>query len=213
MSLRARLALFIALALAVALGLQGWLGWASFRTRLLEDVDRDLDRYANTTIGQITHPNPDADHDVSGGLRWDYESGHRAQLFVDGKLRYAVGGAMPEGVNPTAQGSSTLGDYRVQVYAVAGTLLPTTLVVAAPLHDYRLAQQNYLRALLLTIPLIALAGAVAAWLIATQALRPLRDLSNATREVAASGDLNARVPTAPGGGELGELTTRFNQML
>ena len=214
MTLRVRVALFIALALTLALALQGWLGWASFQRFLLADLDRDLNRYAVTTITQITHPGPlDGDHDTQGGLSWDFESGHRAQLMVNGKLRFAVGGAMPAGIDAKGRGPATVGIYRVQVYEVSGALLPTTLVVAAPLRDYLLAQQNYQRALLFTIPLIALAGALAAWIIASHVLRPLHALSAAAGQVATSGDLNARVPPARGGGELTELTTQFNVML
>ena len=68
MTLRVRVALFIALALTLALALQGWLGWASFQRFLLADLDRDLNRYAVTTITQITHTGPpDGDHDTQGG--------------------------------------------------------------------------------------------------------------------------------------------------
>jgi two-component system sensor histidine kinase MprB len=58
---------------------------------------------------------------------------------------------------------------------------------------------------------IALAAALAA-LVATAALRPVRRLTAAAENVAATGDLSERV-AAGGSDELGRLATRFNAML
>jgi two-component system sensor histidine kinase MprB len=58
---------------------------------------------------------------------------------------------------------------------------------------------------------IALAAALAA-LVATAALRPVRQLTAAAESVAATGDLSERVAVT-GSDELGRLATRFNGML
>jgi two-component system, OmpR family, sensor histidine kinase MprB len=58
---------------------------------------------------------------------------------------------------------------------------------------------------------IAFAAAVAA-LVASAALRPVRRLTTAAENVAATGDLTERVAVT-GGDELGRLATRFNAML
>jgi two-component system sensor histidine kinase MprB len=58
---------------------------------------------------------------------------------------------------------------------------------------------------------IALAAALAA-LVATAALRPVRRLTAAAENVAATGDLSERVESS-GNDELGRLATRFNGML
>ena len=58
---------------------------------------------------------------------------------------------------------------------------------------------------------IALAAALAA-LVATAALKPVRKLTAAAENVAATGDLSERVE-ASGSDELGRLATRFNAML
>ena len=58
--------------------------------------------------------------------------------------------------------------------------------------------------------LIGLAGG--AWL-AFRALRPVRDITEATRSIVATGNINARVPESGRGDELDDLTKLFNQML
>jgi two-component system OmpR family sensor kinase len=57
------------------------------------------------------------------------------------------------------------------------------------------------------------AGALAIWLVAGRALRPLARFAGLADEIGRSGDLRRRVPAEPRRDALGRLTTSFNAML
>jgi two-component system sensor histidine kinase MprB len=86
-------------------------------------------------------------------------------------------------------------------------------VIAAQLFDQTSHALNRIRFWILLVGGIGivLAAALAAF-VATAALRPVRRLTAAAENVAATGDLTERVAVA-GGDELGRLAVRFNAML
>jgi signal transduction histidine kinase len=55
----------------------------------------------------------------------------------------------------------------------------------------------------------AFAGGILVWRVT----RPIRQVSATARRILATGDLTARVPVPPGGGELGDLVTQLNTVL
>jgi signal transduction histidine kinase len=67
------------------------------------------------------------------------------------------------------------------------------------------------RPLIYTLAILLAATLVAAFLV-WQFTRPIKDLSNAARRVA-EGDFNFRVPAANRSDEMGQLATRFNEMI
>lgn len=55
----------------------------------------------------------------------------------------------------------------------------------------------------------AFAGGILVWRVT----RPIREVNTTTRRIVATGDLTARVPVPPGGGELADLVSQLNTVL
>jgi signal transduction histidine kinase len=70
--------------------------------------------------------------------------------------------------------------------------------------------RNVFGLLVIVVVAVGLVGGAA---ITLQALRPLRELSDAVRTIARTGQLSARVPARPGGDIVDELSDTFNQMV
>ena len=220
MSLRARLAIFIAVLIAVAVLAQGAVGYKRFERLGLEEVDRILMNFVN----DIAHR---PRMDMRGGrfgrgddgskpskpILQNLESGNRdlrvRVLQNEVEIR-EFGEAFPTGLNIPKQGIATSGQWRVVGLALSPEL---RMEGAFYLQEQQRNVQNYLQSLLLTVPLFAGLGALAAWLFSAAALTPLEVLISATTHVADSGDLSQRVPHRGGRGELERLSQTFNQML
>jgi len=85
------------------------------------------------------------------------------------------------------------------------------LLITRSIEDFaELSRQNFYSRVLVTLVVFGL-GMVAAMFLSSSFTRPLRDLSEAARRVAA-GDLQAKVPRG-GEDELGELSRGFNEMV
>ncbi len=85
------------------------------------------------------------------------------------------------------------------------------LLITRSIEDFsELSRQNFYSRLVVTLAVFGL-GMVAAMFLSSSFTRPLRDLSEAARRVAA-GDLQAKVPRG-GQDELGELSRGFNEMV
>ena len=110
-----------------------------------------------------------------------------------------------------AQGSVpvTLGTWRVR-----GERLPNGWYLQAVISEQGLLSnlERYRQSVGLTIVLVSGFGAWLAWWLTGPALQPLRHLTQTARQVANSGDLSLRV-TTKSGGELGDLSQTFNDML
>lgn len=205
MSLRLRLALFIAAAIAVSLLAQGVLGYISFERSLYATLDGDLRGYLFRLIERDRFER-DRPESPFGG----YVS--RARLVQDQKVLQQWGTFPSEVPIPTSSTPSTIrtvGNWRV------GTLdLGEGFFLQAALQSEQVISSldNYRNTVLLTALAVVLASTLIAWLLAGPALRPLRHLLKATTQVAASGDLGQRVPTG-GAGELKTLSQTFNHMM
>jgi signal transduction histidine kinase len=235
MSLRARLALLMALMIAVAVMAQGAVGYARYERLTLEEADRQLSDYVTDTVQSLPSellpraPFPRDDrngpNDRRGPSKYDPGFGRRgpdqprlidpnpsarARLLRDGTVIQIFGQAFPN-LKPL-NGLATIDGWRVAAIDLRNNL---RLEAAISLQDGQRGLRNYLESLALTVPLFAAFGALVAWLLSASALAPLETLIRAASHVADSGDLSARVPSKNGFGksELERLGSTFNQML
>jgi signal transduction histidine kinase len=240
MSLRARLAILMALMIAVAVMAQGAVGYARYERLTLEEADRQLSDYVADTVQSLpqavlpraafprddrTGPNDRRDpdkkpkYDPGFGRRGpnqprliDLNPSARARLLRDGSVIQTFGQAFPN-LKP-ANGLASIDGWRVAAIDLRNNL---RLEAAISLRDSQRGLRNYLESLALTVPLFAALGALVAWLLSGSALAPLETLIRAASHVADSGDLSARVPARTGHqlrqNELERLGNTFNQML
>ncbi len=217
MSLRIRLALFIGVLIAVAVLAQGAVGYKRFERLGLEEIDRVLRDYM-VNIGRFSLDGRQdrrfGSHDDNPGPpSRNLEVANqtlRGRLWQANTLVRSFGEAFPADLTVLKAGFQTVGEWRV-----ASLVLPQGMRLEAMvnLKDQLKGVRNYLQTLLLTVPLFAGLGALAAWLFSAAALQPLEVMIHATRHVAESGDLSQRVPQRNGKGELERLSQTFNQML
>ena len=212
MSLRTRLALFIAVAIAAALLLQGVSGYVAFRQQAYARLDGDLDLYLTQVRRALPRDRGPRRGDF-GFLPRDYVA--RVRFVRDGEVVAAQDG-FPEDVPlKLASGPQTYGVWRVgskeELLARAGV---ETFHIQAALssRDLLRSLERYRRTLFFTILSVSALGALIAFLLSRPALRPLDHLLNTAQRVATSGDLSLRVPQT-GGGELSRLSETFNRML
>jgi len=86
-----------------------------------------------------------------------------------------------------------------------------TLQLAADLGGVNQPLRAYLRALLVTLPVMMLLAAAAAAITAGRLLKPIKSLQRAASSIGASGDLLQAVPGATGRDELGRLAATLQQ--
>jgi signal transduction histidine kinase len=229
MSLRARLAILMALMIAVAVMAQGAVGYARYERLTLEEADRQLSDYVTDTVQSLpptllprapfprddrNGPNDRRDtdkkpkYDPGFGRRGpnqprliDPNPSARARLLRDGTVIQTFGQAFPS-LQPV-NGLASIDGWRVVAIDLRNNL---RLEAAISLQDGQRGLRNYLESLALTVPLFAALGALVAWLLSASALAPLETLIRAASHV-------ARVPTRTGRNELERLGSTFNQML
>ena len=225
MSLRARLALFIAVAIAAALLVQGMVGYLSFRQQAYASLDRDLNLYLTQLQTSQRDRGPRGgprDAQILNELFEGYIA--RARLVREGQVVAQPKDFPAEVPVEFASKSTTYGSWRVGSAALRleppnlsqGNSAPGTpnayIQGAVSSHELLEGLARYRRTLLITVVGVSLLGALVALLLSRPALRPLQHLLETARRVADSGDLSLRVPHE-GGGELGELSATFNRML
>ena len=107
-------------------------------------------------------------------------------------------------------GTSDEGRVRVVTVSVEGVGF---VQFARPLDEVD-SVLAHLRIRTISIGLAAIVGAgVLAWFLAGRTVRPIRDLTEATEYVAATGDLERGVDTSSGTDEVGRLSASFTAML
>ncbi|MFD3004169.1 sensor histidine kinase [Thermus tengchongensis] len=189
MSLRARLALFLALSIGLALLFQGALSYLAFKRLLEADLDRSLLFFVGALSEGRRPPRGEFAFRLVRG-----EEAHQSPNFPDWP-RLTPGAYWREG-------------WRVLVLEVPGG----TLTVARYDPGAVAALQSFRLALLGTGGALTLLFALLASRVAQVALRPLSRLTEVAQRVADSGDLSHRVE-AKGSGELKALAESFNHML
>jgi two-component system, OmpR family, sensor histidine kinase MprB len=203
MSFRQRLMLFTALAIAVTVAGASAAVWVVAKHELYSQLDQTLAVQAAS-----------ANHGPFGGGGSNYT----LTIHPDGDRTGQL--AIPVTKRALAVAHGTSGNYYVNT--TIQNLRWRELVYSpgpgsAVISIYPLAPtQHALNRIRLWILLvggigIALAAGLAA-LVATAALKPVRRLTAAAENVAATGDLSERVAVS-GNDELGRLATRFNAML
>ena len=198
MSFRQRVTLLTAIAIAVTVAAASGAVWIVAKHELYDQLDSTLYQQANTTgpfgggNNEIIHPDGD-------------RSGATAIPVTDRVLEVASGRLDHFYANVTIQGKRWR-EY-VQFRPPAGAVLSVQLLQPT---RHALGRIKFWILLFGGIGIAVAAGLAA--VVATAALRPVRRLTIAAENVAATGDLSERVEVA-GTDELGRLAGRFNEML
>jgi two-component system, OmpR family, sensor histidine kinase MprB len=201
-SFRQRLTLLTAIAIAVTVTGTSLAVWFVSKHELYGQLDATLGQQVSqpglfgggNVFTVVVHPDGDRTGTLAGVLPFT----RRAQSVAAG------------------QASSYFTDITVKGVALRELVVPSSdggaVMTVQPLAPTQHALSRIRFWILLVGGIgIALAAALAA-LVATAALRPVRRLTTAAENVAATGDLTERVAVT-GGDELGRLATRFNAML
>jgi two-component system, OmpR family, sensor kinase len=102
----------------------------------------------------------------------------------------------------------------VELRMAARRFAPAGVVVAAQPTAFARDQLSGFRVVLVVAAVLTgVAGAVASWVVAGRALRPLRDLTGTAAEIAGTGDLGRRLPVDRGSAETVALADGFNAMM
>jgi signal transduction histidine kinase len=229
-SLRVRLALLIALAVAGGLSLQGVLGYFVLEQSMRADLDRDLgylmqdiSRHVRTQGGNLRLPSIFGDTlvltritkgarvilDSADALPRSYDNdahpGVDAMTLPDGSLA----SGFPEPVGGVAPQPHSVGPWRVQVLPLGDG---SQLEGAISNRQYASSLELYRRTVTWTSLALAALGALGALWLARRALLPLLSFTATAGRIAESGDLRSRMPVVRGG-ELGRLSDTLNLML
>jgi signal transduction histidine kinase len=233
MSLRARLALFIALIVAVAVIAQGVIGYARYHRLAQEDLEHDLNGYLVSIADKLNQLGQDSENikesnDKEDTKRNDIEDAKDIENERNKALTIELGRISLEENNLRArllQGDTVIynfngsfpknrSNWTISTLPLPGLLTGNyRLEGAIGLHEYQALEARYRENVLLTVPLMAGLGALLAWILSASALAPLETMIKTASKVAASGNLMERVPKAVGGGELEHLGVAFNKML
>jgi two-component system, OmpR family, sensor histidine kinase MprB len=226
MSLRARLVLSAALAVAVAVTAAAFLVYARTRGELHREVDATLQERAESLVrnrdrprrgppaGRPTSANLPAPPlggaggltqlvDRSGQIRSD-PTGTQIPL-IDGTTAVAVGN------EPAFFDDVTVDGTPLRVYTTQWDD-GLALQVARPLTETNAVVSDMGLALIITAVGGVLVAAGLGFLVARAALRPVRRLTTTVEDVARTHDLSRRIETK-GNDEVGRLAGSFNAML
>ncbi len=203
MSFRARIALLTAVAIAVTVAATSFAVWVVAKHELFSQLDSTLVFQANSGA-----------HSPFGG------NGLTLVIGPDGDRHGAPFIPVTQRALKVATSNGTASAYyantTIQQIPVRELVAPTTgggaVITIAPLRPTTHALHRIRFWIFLVGGIgIALAAGLAA-LVATAALRPVRRLTAAAENVAATGSLTERVQVS-GHDELGRLATQFNAML
>ena len=202
MSLRARLALFIALAIVLAVFSQQVLGGYVMQTSTRGAVAAPLERYLNLLSAQAPAHFNRVEARFEG-----FQT--RARLMRGAQVLAEVGGSFPACLRPAGATAQLCDPWWVASRPLAGGLRVDAAILALNSAE---VFQRYQQTLLFGSILLAILGAGCAWLLAARTLAPLFSLTRTALAVSESGDLGVRVPQT-GSRELMTLAGAFNRML
>lgn len=233
MSLRTRLAAFVAVTVGVTVALVAFYAYRSASAEALAEVDRSL--LGRVPIGGFELPTtgPGPGQGPGGGQGGGTRRQDLASLISDDVLAQLI---LPDGIGVV------LGDSDLELPVTGADLViakgegtdflrtitfddRTYRIITRPLPQGRGAVQiardlteteAILDGLRTRLLLFGLAGAafaaLAGWFLAGRAVRPVRDLTGAAEHVAATGALDAAIPVQRSD-EVGRLAGAFNEML
>ena len=187
MSLRARLAVFIGVLIAVAVLAQGIVGYKRFERLGLTEVDQALVAYLDDVShrGQMRPPGGrfgkrNDDQQAPPMMFGDLETRNRllrVRLLQDDAPIRTFGDAFPTDIQIPKQSIATVGNWRTVSQDFKNGFRIEAVINLA---DQQRGVRNYLQSMFLTVPLFAGLGAFAAWLFSAAALKPLENLIAAT---------------------------------
>jgi signal transduction histidine kinase len=218
-TVRFRITLAAALAVAVVLGLTGvWLV-AHQRRVLTENLDDTLVIQAQAlaaTVEEGRVPStlvPVADDDGIAQIVDADGEVVSATPSVEGRPPVAPA---PEGDDPVVRTVDDVGDESpFHVASVRGTGAggdPVVVHVGAPLDDIAESTGALTRSLVLAVPAVTLLLAALVWALVGRTLRPVEAIRREVDGIGASG-LDRRVPVPPADDEVGRLARTMNAML
>jgi len=218
-SLRGRLTLGITVVLAVVLAGAGVVVSRYVDRSERSSLDNRLKSIAElsreTALAAVQVELPSADKRLDNVLR---ATGTSLRLLLDDRELPFSGEPPPPGSRPAPRaglhtfeaGGQRYRSYTIKLDALGGL---ARLQVTARLRPVERKLSALNRRLLGFGAAALLAAGLGAWFAADLLLRPLRRLRRATAGIAGTEDLDRRVPSDDGPGELRSLAASFNEML
>ncbi|GHF57773.1 signal transduction histidine kinase [Deinococcus metalli] len=207
MTLRARVALLMALGIALAVLLQGGLGYLAFRRLVLHDMTADLNGFTGQTLRNLQAATSLASVQAS------YEGYVVHARILEGNTVVHDFTGYPDRLGTPAAGPQTIGPWQVTRVAFIWHGQSYVLEAALTSPEFTSSLHNYRQTVYFTAVLVTLLGAAVAYALSGYALRPLRALTRVSSRIATSGSLHEPVPVGGGSGELHDLAVSFNRML
>ncbi|MDP2703227.1 MAG: ATP-binding protein [Candidatus Rokubacteria bacterium] len=230
LGIRARLTIWYAGALLAILAVVSALSYSLLRWSLLQQVDASL-----ATVAQIVRETDErgaGGSEVERAIRELLGPGFSDQFFQlldpEGRSRFRSGPPpaaalplSPEARDNAARGQRTFetledprgGPVRLLTVPVLRSGRSVEIIqVSAPLARTREALARYLTALLALVPVAVGLGAAGGAVLAGRALRPVREMSGAARQITAE-DLHRRLARRGADDEIDHLADTLNTML
>jgi len=230
LSIRARLTIWYAGALLAILAVVSALSYSVLRWSLLQQVDASL-----STVAQIVRETDErgaGGSEVERAIRELLGPGFSDQFFQfldpEGHARFHSGPPpaaalplSPEARDNAAHGQRTFetledprgGAVRLLTVPVLRSGRSVEIIqVSAPLARTRQALARYLTTLLALVPVAVGLGAAGGAVLAGRALRPVREMSGAARQITAE-DLHRRLARRGADDEIDHLADTLNTML
>ena len=230
LSIRARLTIWYAGALLAILAVVSALSYSALRWSLLQQVDASL-----ATVAQIVRETDErgaGGSEVERAIRELLGPGFSDQFFQfldpEGRSRFRSGPPpaaalplSPEARDNAARGQRTFetledprgGPIRLLTVPVLRSGRSVEIIqVSAPLARTREALARYLTTLLALVPVAVGLGAAGGAILAGRALRPVREMSGAARQITAE-DLHRRLARRGADDEIDHLADTLNTML
>jgi len=211
LSLRWRLTLFYGALLAVVLLIFSLIVYFALRSSVRSALDASLRDAANIAMSELVTIEPQPKFSNPDTDAFQSEVSRATTVIVydrAGKVTDRIG--TPRVKAALRSGFQTIGDTRV--YSAA--LSRGGWVQSMRTQTETLEVLNRVRGiLLLSLPLLVLAGLGGGYVIADRALEPVDRVSKLALSIAASGQYRERVPEAGGRDEMARLTRTVNAML
>lgn len=230
LSLRLRLTLFYAALSALVLAGFGALFYRTLAVRLERSLDQELDERGAALRGYLRFPggraqlvyddkDPEEAYFIRTATRYfqvlDASSGE--VLLQSQELQLLDALPSPDEIQAqikkphTSEIQSPQGPLRFNSYVVhAGPKRDFLIQVGTSRQPVENALQEFLKTLVLLIPVGVLLAAMSGWWMARRALRPVEDLTTAAAQIGIS-NLNVRLPLRGTDDEVDRLAATFNQ--
>ncbi len=219
MSIRLRLTVYWSAITALILFAAGLLIFAMFERAMLGSLDAALMEEADTTAAAITRSRPDDAQSILSRLarERDLGPGRRIRLEAGGRGIFDAGDGAADLPRRTGPGANRITDGTLHRYRYAIVRLrlqgaDAVLIDGTDARPVRGAIVRLRDALLLAIPIILALSIVGGYWMATRALAPLNEISDALARIEPR-DLTSRLPAPNPKDEAHRLVSAINQLL